>query len=175
MVGSSRNRTDGLSINSRAMDNLFFCPPDRRLHRVFLHALNFRLSNIPSIWRITIRTMNHLLIVLHGRRYFIEERFFLPTLVSPSIADTDWKFSGWLRISSLPRLWRNQRIDPLAWCRSNSYVLWHYHVRIGYFRWRYSFCNQSIPLYHIICIIYDVKGWEQKRLLTLNLSGYWVD
>jgi hypothetical protein len=35
VVGSSKNKTNGLSINSRAIDKRFFCPPDSFEHLVF--------------------------------------------------------------------------------------------------------------------------------------------
>ena len=49
VVGSSKNMTDGLLTNSRAMESRFICPPDSFLHRVSLQVLKPIMSNISSI------------------------------------------------------------------------------------------------------------------------------
>lgn len=49
VVGSSRNITSGLLINSNAIERRFFCPPERRAPLVFLVSFKLNNDNISSI------------------------------------------------------------------------------------------------------------------------------
>lgn len=52
VVGSSKNRTCGLSNISNAIDNLFFCPPDKLEHFVVLVCDRWSSSKMLSICNI---------------------------------------------------------------------------------------------------------------------------
>jgi hypothetical protein len=49
VVGSSKNKTNGLSINSNAIDKRFFCPPDKFEHLVFFETFKCNVFKILSI------------------------------------------------------------------------------------------------------------------------------
>lgn len=50
LVGSSKNMIGGLLIISKAIDNLFLCPPERLLALVFLASCKPNVSNMSSTW-----------------------------------------------------------------------------------------------------------------------------
>lgn len=50
VVGSSKNKTGGLSNNSKAIDRRFRCPPDKLPHRVNFERINWSVFRTLSIY-----------------------------------------------------------------------------------------------------------------------------